>query len=102
MICPGMPTRLTMPSAHAACSGETPISIRYLGLMNLHGIPGVEDAEVAERDPPEPRGAHRARQGPGHRCPRAVDDVAGGGAPARVGRRRVAIGMKPDVLRAPA
>jgi hypothetical protein len=30
MICPGTPARLTMPSAHAASIGETPISMRYL------------------------------------------------------------------------
>ena len=48
---------------------------QVLGLVHLHRVPGEEAAEVAERDPPEARGAHGAAERPVDRGPRRVDDV---------------------------
>lgn len=49
-----------------------------LGLMHLHRVPDVQGTEIAERDPPEARGAQRAGQRPVGAGPHGIDDVGDG------------------------
>ena len=70
---------------------------QIFGLVDLHRVPDVEAAEIAERDPPEARGAQRAAQRPVGPGPDRVDDVR-----ARCGRfrrrRGVAVGPQADIF----
>jgi len=67
---------------------------KILGLVNLHRIPGVQSAEIAQRQPPEPRGPERPRQGPVDSRPFRIDDI--GDRPHRRAGRDVAVRLKPN------
>src|SRR5579863_1423600 len=64
---------------HAQCpSGgarREPNLDQVFGLVDLHGVPGEEAAEISNGDPPEAGCAQRPHQGPFHRRPVMVDDV---------------------------
>ena len=64
--------------------------------MNLHRVPDVQSAEIAERYPPEPRCAHGAQQGPVDAGPIVIDHI--GHRLARGRRRGIAVRPQPDIL----
>jgi hypothetical protein len=74
---------------------------QVLRLMDLDHVPGEERAEEPDEEPPEARGADRARERPVDRGPRVVDDVVVGG-PAAAGATGQAVGGEADVLGPPA
>src|SRR5262249_44491451 len=48
---------------------------KIFGLVNLHRIPDVKPAEIAERDPPEPRRAQRTSERPVGAGPDRIENV---------------------------
>ncbi len=66
--------------------------------MHLHRVPDVQAAEVTERDPPEPRGTHRAAQRPVGCRPRRDRRCSRRGCGRCSCRRGVAIRQQADIL----
>ena len=91
-----MPSRLTSaqrPDGDVRAEADVE---KIFGLVNLHRVPDVQSAEIAERYPPEARGADRAAEGPVDAGPIGIDDI--GYRLARGRRCGVAIRLEPDIF----
>ena len=88
-----------MPSAQAASERREADLDQVLGLVHLHGVPGEQRAEEAERDPPEAAGAQRRAPASSRSRPRP--DRRRSSRRAAPPRRplRLAVGQQADVLR---
>lgn len=75
-ICPGMPARLTRPSARAARIGLESDFGQVLGLVDLYRAPRAGRADVAEHGPPVPRRPHWPCQRPVHGRPVCIHHMA--------------------------
>src|SRR5262249_28458481 len=67
-------------------------------LMHLDGVPGIERAEVAERDPPEAPGGEGAQEGPIGAGPEWIDNVRGRVRCRRVRGLRRAVRVEAEVF----